>query len=98
MMTPNAQTIEATVLKAIADVTGQTGLTRDAKFADFDFDSLDRIELLMAVEEVLRVDLPDAAPGKEHHDLSEIAKRYGGGGHRGACGFRTSKLPLAPVA
>ncbi|HEU4345909.1 MAG TPA: hypothetical protein VFU31_30525 [Candidatus Binatia bacterium] len=28
------------------------------------------------------------APGKEHHDLSEIAKRYGGGGHRGACGFR----------
>jgi len=28
------------------------------------------------------------APGKEHHDLSKIAVRYGGGGHRGACGFR----------
>ncbi len=28
------------------------------------------------------------APGKEHHDLSLIAKKYGGGGHRGACGFR----------
>lgn len=29
------------------------------------------------------------APGKEHHDLSLIAKKYGGGGHRGACGFIT---------
>lgn len=27
------------------------------------------------------------APGKEHHDLSKIATRYGGGGHKGACGF-----------
>lgn len=35
------------------------------------------------------------APGHEAHDLSEIAKKYGGGGHRGACGFR---LPLAKLA
>ena len=34
------------------------------------------------------------APGKEHHDLSLIATKYGGGGHRGACGFQTSKLPF----
>jgi hypothetical protein len=34
------------------------------------------------------------APGKEHHDLSTIAVKYGGGGHRGACGFRTNKLPF----
>jgi hypothetical protein len=46
------------------------------------------------------------APGKEHHDLSQIAvkwgkeidpltgKPFGGGGHRGACGFRTNKLPF----
>jgi uncharacterized protein len=34
------------------------------------------------------------APGKEHHDLSLIAVKYGGGGHRGACGFRTNKLPF----
>lgn len=27
-------------------------------------------------------------------DLSEIAKRYGGGGHKGACGFTASKLPF----
>lgn len=27
------------------------------------------------------------APGHEDHDLSLIAKKYGGGGHRGACGF-----------
>ena len=27
-------------------------------------------------------------------DLSEIAKKYGGGGHRGACGFQCSKLPF----
>lgn len=33
------------------------------------------------------------APGKEHYDLSQIAIRYGGGGHRGACGFRAKKLP-----
>jgi len=34
------------------------------------------------------------APGREHHDLSSIAKKYGGGGHRGACGFLTSTLPF----
>lgn len=34
------------------------------------------------------------APGKEHHDLSLIAAKYGGGGHRGACGFRTKTLPF----
>lgn len=28
-------------------------------------------------------------------DLSEIAKKYGGGGHRGACGFRCKELPFA---
>jgi oligoribonuclease NrnB/cAMP/cGMP phosphodiesterase (DHH superfamily) len=27
-------------------------------------------------------------------DLSRIAARYGGGGHRGACGFRVDKLPF----
>lgn len=27
-------------------------------------------------------------------DLSKIAVKYGGGGHRGACGFRASKLPF----
>lgn len=27
-------------------------------------------------------------------DLSEIAKKHGGGGHRGACGFTCSKLPF----
>lgn len=34
------------------------------------------------------------APSKEHHDLSLIAVKYGGGGHRGACGFRTQSLPF----
>jgi hypothetical protein len=34
------------------------------------------------------------APGNEHHDLSLIAKKFGGGGHRGACGFRVEKLPF----
>jgi len=34
------------------------------------------------------------APGKEHHDLSAIAVKYGGGGHRGACGFRIQTLPF----
>jgi len=34
------------------------------------------------------------APGKEHHDLSQIAVKYGGGGHRGACGFKADKLPF----
>ena len=31
---------------------------------------------------------------KPNIDLSEVAKKYGGGGHRGACGFRTEKLPF----
>jgi len=39
------------------------------------------------------------APGKEQHDLSLIAKKHGGGGHRGACGFRLNTLPwLVPPA
>ena len=33
------------------------------------------------------------APGKEQHDLSEIAVKYGGGGHRGACGFEVKMFP-----
>lgn len=33
------------------------------------------------------------APGKEHHDLSKIAVKYGGGGHKGACGFKLKELP-----
>ena len=28
------------------------------------------------------------APGREHLDLSKIAVKHGGGGHKGACGFR----------
>jgi hypothetical protein len=32
------------------------------------------------------------APGKEHHDLSLIAVKYGGGGHKGACGFRLENI------
>lgn len=36
------------------------------------------------------------APGKEHHDLSKIAVKHGGGGHKGACGFRCDTLPLLP--
>lgn len=34
------------------------------------------------------------APGKEHHDLSLIAVKHGGGGHRGACGFNCKSLPF----
>jgi hypothetical protein len=34
------------------------------------------------------------APGKEHHDLSQIAVKHGGGGHRAACGFTVTKLPF----
>lgn len=33
-------------------------------------------------------------PGKPDIDLSAIAKRLGGGGHKQACGFRTSHLPF----
>jgi len=32
--------------------------------------------------------------GKEHHDLSKIAVKYGGGGHKGACGFRITLTQL----
>lgn len=34
------------------------------------------------------------APGKEHHDLAAIAVKHGGGGHKGACGFRAKTLPF----
>lgn len=36
-------------------------------------------------------------PGHEHLDLSEIAKKHGGGGHRGACGFRVTLRQLAEI-
>lgn len=36
-------------------------------------------------------------PGHEHRDLSEIAKRYGGGGHKGACGFRITLRQMADI-
>jgi uncharacterized protein len=34
------------------------------------------------------------APHRKDLDLAAIATRYGGGGHKGACGFRTTKLPF----
>jgi len=34
------------------------------------------------------------APGNEDIDLSEIAVKYGGGGHKGACGFECAELPF----
>lgn len=37
------------------------------------------------------------APGKEHHDLSLIAVKYGGGGHKGACGFRMDLAKLSEI-
>lgn len=36
-------------------------------------------------------------PGREHHDLSKIAAKYGGGGHRGACGFRITMAELEKI-
>lgn len=35
-------------------------------------------------------------PGKPDVDLSVIATKYGGGGHKQACGFKVSKLPFLP--
>jgi uncharacterized protein len=37
------------------------------------------------------------APGKTDLDLSEIAVKHGGGGHRGACGFRTDLVTLNTI-
>lgn len=34
------------------------------------------------------------APHRKDLDLSAIAVKYGGGGHKGACGFRIDKLPF----
>lgn len=34
------------------------------------------------------------APHRKDLDLSAIAVKYGGGGHRGACGFRATSLPF----
>jgi oligoribonuclease NrnB/cAMP/cGMP phosphodiesterase (DHH superfamily) len=36
------------------------------------------------------------AKGRSELDLSIIAQKYGGGGHKGACGFRARKLPFLP--
>lgn len=35
--------------------------------------------------------------GKEHHDLSLIAVKHGGGGHKGACGFRMTLDKLSKI-
>jgi hypothetical protein len=42
---------------------------------------------------VWRISLYTDKPGI---DLSPVAVKYGGGGHRGACGFRVAKLPFLP--
>lgn len=34
------------------------------------------------------------AAHRKELDLSQIAVRFGGGGHRGACGFRSKSLPF----
>ena len=34
------------------------------------------------------------APHKTHLDLSAIARKHGGGGHPGACGFQLTQLPV----
>lgn len=36
------------------------------------------------------------APSKEHHDLSLIAVKHGGGGHKGAAGMIMKTLPFLP--
>lgn len=36
-------------------------------------------------------------PGREDLDLSTIAVKYKGGGHRGACGFQLKELPFMPL-
>jgi hypothetical protein len=36
-------------------------------------------------------------PGKEHVDILSIAKKFGGGGHPGACGCRLSNGSIAPI-
>jgi nanoRNase/pAp phosphatase (c-di-AMP/oligoRNAs hydrolase) len=36
------------------------------------------------------------SPHNKQHDLSLIAVKYGGGGHKGACGFQADKLPFLP--
>ena len=35
-------------------------------------------------------------PGKPDVDLSKIATKYGGGGHKQACGFTITTLPFLP--
>ena len=35
--------------------------------------------------------------GKTHHDLSQIAVKYGGGGHKGACGFQITLNELSTI-
>lgn len=37
------------------------------------------------------------APGREELDLSDIAKRWGGGGHKGACGFRATLIQMVKI-
>jgi uncharacterized protein len=36
------------------------------------------------------------APHRKDLDLAAIAVKLGGGGHKGACGFKTAKLPFIP--
>ena len=37
------------------------------------------------------------APGHEQHDLSTIAKKFNGGGHKGACGFITTLSDMSDI-
>lgn len=55
------QTPEQVVLNIISNQTGleETQITRDKPVADLGTDSIDNIELVMEIEDMLEIELPD---------------------------------------
>lgn len=60
-MNPTTQEIRRTITDLVAELLGLTDdqITDSADFDDLGADSLDRVELIMMIEEEFQIDIPD---------------------------------------
>lgn len=64
----------STIKEALRALDFHATVTVDTKLSDLDMDSLDAIELAMAVEEALGIEIPDEKTPDVEHTLGEFAK------------------------
>ncbi len=51
--------VETKVIELVKELLGLETLSADAKFADLDVDSLDAVEIIMAIEDHFKIEISD---------------------------------------